>query len=518
MLYYRLRPIITTALFAVTALACSESASDRVLSLDATGALLGVTFVDRNGNGTFDLVGDVSASNVSVQVLTRGGGSEVATTTSNAQGVFQVGNLPVGEYEVRIDSRSIADSLRLIKVDSAHVRIAKDDTVGVLVTIGYPTVTVREARALTPGKRVFIEAVTHNAFGTYGDSTLHVADTSGAIRATRVQPVAVTSGQRVRLLGTTAVNAGIATLTDVTAFVLGAGSPAPPVTVSTAVAARADGGKLDAALAQVENAVIVGSQTTPSGDVVLSVNDGSGLLEVVIARSTGIPTTAYVPGATLKATGVLVPTAAAGVWALKPRTTSDLTVSFTTVTIAQARTMPAGRVVTIEAVALNNWISFADSTVHLNDSTGSLRATRVAPVNLFAGDRVRFLGTLALRDGQTIITFVTPTVLGVGVLPLPQVLTTKLASTADGGLRDAALVRVNGATIDSVATQTNSDVLLFVDDGSGKLEVLLDRDVGFAISPFVKGAILDITGLLITKPGGAQWLLKPRQPSDVVVR
>jgi hypothetical protein len=513
----KLHSVCLTALLAFTSLACEDASSDRVLSLDATGTVVGVTYVDRNGNGTFDVGSDPSLPNVAVQLLTRGGNA-VASGTSNSIGVFFLSNIPVGEYELRVTSSSVPDSLRVLRIDSARVRVNASDTAGVLVTLGYPSVTVREARALEAGKRVFIDGVTHNAFGTFGDSTLHVADSTGAIRATRVQPVNVASGQRVRLLGTTALQGTHRTLTDVTVFVVGPGTQATPVALSTAVAAHADDGKLDAALARISG-VIVGSQTNSALDVVLSVNDGSGLLDVVIARATAIPTTSFVPGATLTATGLLVPAATAGVWTLKPRTLSDLSAAFTTVTVAEARRLPTGRVVTIEGVALNTWFSFADSTVHLNDATGSIRAIRVAPINLFAGDRVRFLGTIALRDGQTILTFVTPTVLGAGVLPLPEVVTTAVAAKADNARLDAALVKVIGARIIATATSTTTNELtLTVDDGSGPLDVLLDRDVGFASAGFVTGAVLDITGLLITKPGGAEWLLKPRHPSDVVVR
>jgi hypothetical protein len=266
----------------------------------------------------------------------------------------------------------------------------------------------------------------------------------------------------------------------------------------------------------VTAAPIVGATTTAAGDFLISVNDGSGLLEVLVDRSSGINTSPFIPGAQLTVTGVLV-TAGLGKWQLKPRTAADLTVGFATVTVAQARSTQVGRIVSVNGVALNSWFTFGDSTVHIADATGTIRAVRVAPVNLLAGDSVRLLGTVAARDGQPVLANVTASVLGVGVLPLAEVVTTAKAATADGGRLDAALLKVINATISAV-TNVAGDVILTVNDGSGALEVVLDRDVGFALGGIIVGARLDVTGILIPNAGGLGWRLKPRQQSDLVVR
>ena len=504
------------ALMMVSSSACENVPSDRVLTVSETGTVVGTAYVDRNGNGVFDL-SDTRLNALAVRLFQRGALTPVATTTTDANGNFSFSNVAVGEYEVRIDNSAVPDSLRLIKVDSSTVRLFAGDSVGVLVNLSFPSTNIRDVRTLPLGRRVFVEAVSHNAFTTFGDSTIHVADSTGTIRATRIAPVTITPGLKLRLLGTVGVQDGQRVITDVTLFVLGTGIPPAPVGVTTQKAANADGGRLDAVLVQVTNAVIVGSQTNSAQDVVLSVSDGSGLLDIVLDRQAGITTTSLVPGANVAVTGLLVPTQTAGVWVLKPRNNADISASFSTVTVAEARALPAGRVVTIQGVALNSWFSFADSTVHLNDATGSIRAVRVTPINLFAGDNIRLLGTIALRDGQPILTNVTATVLGTGVVPLPQVLTTAAAATANGGLQDAALVKIINATISTVVNSAG-DVILTVNDGTGPVDVVLDKDVGFALAPFVVGAKIDATGVLVTTPGGAVWRLKPRAPADVVVR
>src|SRR5687768_6217739 len=144
-----------------------------------------------------------------------------ARAVSTATGTFVADALPVGDYNVVVESGTVPDSVRLVRVspdpaafDTTKAHISASDTTAVQIVLGHPTVSVAGARALPVGRRVFIEGVTLNAWTTYGDSTLHVADSTGVIRATRVAFVAVSSGQRVRVLGTTDVRDGQGTLTD----------------------------------------------------------------------------------------------------------------------------------------------------------------------------------------------------------------------------------------------------------------------------------------------------------------
>jgi hypothetical protein len=502
--------------------ACTESGPERVLSVNTTGTLIGTVFLDRNGNGTLDAV-DGPVPGVALRIFPSGARESVARPVSAANGAFVADELPVGDYVLRIDSLTVPDSVRLLRIsatpaasDTTRAHITAADTTAVVVALGHPRETVATARALPPGRRVFVEGVTLNSWATYGDSTLHVADSTGAIRATRVAPVSVSSGQRVRILGTTDIRDGQGTLTDAVAFPLGSGQAPNPVQIATSVAATADVGRLDAALARVVQTTILGVETNAAGDFILTVTDGSGLLQVVLDRQSGIASTPYLPGAILAATGVLVPSPSkAGEWQLKPRAISDLSVTFATATVAQARRLEAGRIVSIEGVALNAWAAFADSTVHVADSTGVIRAVRVQPANLFAGDRVRVLGVVTFRDGQPVLSNVIPTVLGPGVAPLPERVDAGTAADADDARLDAALVRVTGAVIGDTVTAAGEFGLL-VDDGSGSLEVGLDRDIGFQLRPYEPGAILDMTGLLIPLPGG-RWRLKPRQQTDITV-
>jgi hypothetical protein len=511
---------LTLLLLLVASEGCVERGVDRILEIEATGALGGLVFLDRNGNLTQD-TGEGPVQGVAVQVVARGTQTPVARLVSSISGIIVTPDLPVGDYDVVVETATVPDSLRLIQVTSAGapltvptVRLTAADTADVRLVLSFPTVKVRDARTMESSRRVFVEGVALNAWTTYGDSTLHIADSTGVLRATRVAQSSAAAGQLVRVLGTTAVQEGQGTLTDATVIPVGTGQLPEPVLVSTSAASRADAGRLDARLVQVSSATILSGQTNIAGDFILTVTDGSGLLDLVIDRHSGISTSPYVPGASLVAVGLLVPSGEPALWNLKPRSAQDLTVSFPTATIADARRFEAGRVVSIEGIALNAWAAFADSTVHMTDGTGLIRAVRVQPANIFAGDRVRMLGTIVFRDGQPTLSNVTSQILGTGVLPLAERISTARAASADGGRLDAGLARVIDALVGDTAT-IGGDLRLTVDDGSGPLEVLLDRDAGFQLG-VLPGAIIDVTGLLIPTTGGSAWRLKPRGPSDLL--
>jgi hypothetical protein len=170
--------------------------------------------------------------------------------------------------------------------------------------------------------------------------------------------------------------------------------------------------------------------------------------------------------------------------------------------------------------------TFGDSTLHLADSTGAIRATRVKnifPSNISLGDSVRLLATRvtdstgqATWDGGKPIVFT----VGLPVPPSPQVVTNALARSANGGLLDAALVRIDGDTIldtTRVVAGTDSTFRLTTFDGSDTLVVILDPTNaigGAGWTAFAPGQVKRFDGVLIAVSAGV-WVLKPRQSNDI---
>ncbi len=216
--------------------------------------------------------------------------------------------------------------MQVVKIDPTSITVQLDDTVTSLIAVSFPKVTIAEARALPVGEQVFVEGTAVTGRATFGDRSIHLVGSSGAIRITRSRPAAILPNDSVRVRGRIAIENGQPTLDDATPFLISIVDPIDPEAVTTAAAASADGGRLDAALVEITGATIQDTATVADG-LQLSVDDGSGALELLL--DSDVPFTnlaAYVPGAVLDARGVLVPTAAGATWQLKPRFDSDLTV------------------------------------------------------------------------------------------------------------------------------------------------------------------------------------------------
>lgn len=196
----------------------------------------------------------------------------------------------------------------------------------------------------------------------------------------------------------------------------------------------------------------------------------------------------------------------------------NVAVSYPTLGVAAVRALPEGRRVFVIGVTLNTTSTFADSAVHFQDSSGAaIRLTRVR-ATVFPSDSVRVRGTTARRAGQPTLDDVRVFLLGDALEPTAVALTTAAAATAAGGTRDAALAVVRDVTVSDTAT-AGQDFRLTVTDGSGALEVLLDRNAAAAFRPpvsedYVPGNRFDVVGVL-SPTGTGLWRLKPRSAADL---
>ena len=303
--------------------ASCDAGEDRVLAVRATAVVLGIVFLDGNGNRVFD-GSDAPFAAVGVRLVARGTRDTVAKASSGPSGAYVMFGVPVGEYLVVVDTTTLGDTLGVVRLDPA-LPLRPNDTAKVTIGVSYPSATVAQVRALAPGRRVFVDGVALNGAALFGDTTVHFVDATGAIRATRVRPTSFALGpsDSLRLLGRRSTRAGQPTLDDVTAFLLGAGLSPAAAQVTTNEAASARGGALDAQLVRIVGAAIIDTVTTPRRDFRLTVNDGSGPLVVIFDADARLPTNGFTPGVVMEAFGVLVPTGAGG-FQLKPRFVSDL--------------------------------------------------------------------------------------------------------------------------------------------------------------------------------------------------
>ncbi|MBX3173936.1 MAG: hypothetical protein KF709_05955 [Gemmatimonadaceae bacterium] len=189
---------------------------------------------------------------------------------------------------------------------------------------------------------------------------------------------------------------------------------------------------------------------------------------------------------------------------------------------AGVRSGTLGTRVFLAGVALHALGTYSDTLLHVVDTSGAIRAGRVRPATVAAGDSLRLLGRIATRDGQRVLDDVRVFALGSAFIPTSPIITTLQAATAAAGTLDAALVRVFDAAIVDSATVAGS-LRLTVNDGSGALTVLLDRAADDAFRPpfmagiWSAGQRYDFAGVLVPL-GVGSWALRPRTEFDLTPR
>ena len=496
----------------VAVLTGCESSTGGVIDLDdTTGAVRGTAYLDVDGDGQLDTRFDNPVLGVVAAVVREGTTDTVARATTNVNGTFTIAEIPVGRYQLVASSSAVGDSIGVLGIDNATFTVAVRDTVVRNIRLGYPVISIAAALQQAVGQRVSVEGLALNAWTTFGDSTIHIVDQSGALRAVRVSPSTVVQGDSIRLRGTIGTNNGRPALVDATVKVLSVGRVLPAIdSIATGSAATADGGVR--ANAHVLAGGTIVDTARVGADRIISINDGSGVVDIVLDANVTFDAAAYTPGAILRGSGILVPRVAGG-WAVKPRDRTEVAVSFATVTVAQARASVPGRRVFVDARALTRWNAFGDSTIHVQDATGALRAVRATGAAQ-AGDSVRLVGTVDARNGQPVLSSASVSVLRPAVgLAAPDSISTAAAATAAGGSRDAGQVLIGG-TIQGSETTPEGDLILATDDGSGRVDVVVVAGTGLGAGTYVPGALLRASGVLVPT-GTGTWRLYSRGPTDL---
>ena len=120
-------------LFAGLCGACELPGTHSVLAIEASADVLGVLFLDLNGNEEFDQT-DRAVTGWSVRLI-GGNGAIVATTQSDTSGVFQFLEVPAGRVLVDVDRDRLADTLDLFGLSlGSELTLGLGDPV--LVSVG----------------------------------------------------------------------------------------------------------------------------------------------------------------------------------------------------------------------------------------------------------------------------------------------------------------------------------------------------------------------------------------------
>ncbi|MGH7593291.1 MAG: hypothetical protein ACRELE_05505 [Gemmatimonadales bacterium] len=303
-----------------------------------TGFLVVAVYFDRDASHT-PTINDTIVVGARVALVVPGAQDTLRVGVTDVKGQVFFDSLPVGTYQVVVDQHALPDSVGVVAPDSITVRLVNQVTSqfdsltgGVLIRFGYAEVSLAEARAMAPGRRVLVRGKVVAPLQDFRDSSAFLVDSTGALRITGSRPRPGSNGNNIGdsvfVVGTTGQRSGQGVLQNgvFSTYSLGLG-PLPQI-VTVAEARNAKGGTLDAVLVQLSNVVI--RDTVGSGpDFAVTVSDPADTtvtMTVLIDQLLNAPRTLFQLKHSAVFRGVLVPVGD-GTWMVKPRGPFDVVVN-----------------------------------------------------------------------------------------------------------------------------------------------------------------------------------------------
>jgi hypothetical protein len=317
-----MRPRFLPLLALCTVASCDNAGERLGLPELRQGAVIVGVVLDRDGSGTLTSA-DTSYTGARVALFIEGGVDTFRVATTNAEGLALFEELPIGRYRFAVVPSSVGDSLPVITDGTGSLRItANPDSLGALETsiVGYPNLTIAEARAAAPGRRAFVRGIVSSALQYFSDSATFLTGEAN-IRVTSAEHrpgrTGNNPGDSVIVFGTTGSDAGQPVLLDGLVATVSERSAPVATDVSVAEANTARDGELDAALVRIGTAT-VGDTVSVEEEFHVEVAFEADTVLVVYHPNLLPPKAAFAPGRAIAVRGVLVPNGD-GTWHLRPR-------------------------------------------------------------------------------------------------------------------------------------------------------------------------------------------------------
>ncbi|HTS87909.1 MAG TPA: hypothetical protein VMG41_05410 [Gemmatimonadales bacterium] len=315
---------LAALLLAASQLSCSYAGADLGFGARSSGSLQAQIYFDRDGSGTITGA-DTVRSGILVRLFRIGISTPSDSDTTSALGSVQFTQIPPGYYAVVVDSTFLDDTIVAVRSPLSVAVRSGAMPAQVQIALAPPILTMRQVKLGTVGRLAIVGGAIRAGQQSYSDTSAYVADTSGSLRLERAKNADGTTtnqpGDVVRVRGRIAFFNGQQVLDSARIFTFAAGTPAPPDTLTTSLAALANGGLEDAALVRVVGATILDTATVTTGFAV-GVSDGTGRVVVLIDPRLGATLGSFTLNSLLDATGILIPDGS-GSWQLWPRTTND---------------------------------------------------------------------------------------------------------------------------------------------------------------------------------------------------
>ncbi|MFF4502277.1 hypothetical protein [Streptomyces sp. NPDC001401] len=189
-----------------------------------------------------------------------------------------------------------------------------------------------------------------------------------------------------------------------------------------------------------------------------------------------------------------------------------------TISIAQARSLPVGTVVTVDGSVTTPSgafeSSFGDKGFGLQDKTAGIYVSLQSDVHAHPCEHARITGTL--RDSSGLLTLVPADPSDVELGPGgPAVKPHRVGTAAVGEVTEGRLVKIVGRIIQGPTSDLPYGYKLSVDDGSGPVLVFVNVQTGIDVSGLKPGQTVRVVGF--SSQFGTHYEIDPRSPHDIAV-
>ena len=187
------------------------------------------------------------------------------------------------------------------------------------------------------------------------------------------------------------------------------------------------------------------------------------------------------------------------------------------VSIARARALPLGTVVTVDGTATTPSgafeSSFFDKGFGLQDRDAGIYVSIATDLNIAPRTQVRVTGTLTDSFGLLILVPDDPAAVqahgkGPKVRPSPR------ATGAIGEASEGRLVRVAGRITQAPASDLPFGFKFFVNDGSGELQIFVNTQTNIDLAGLLAGQLVSVTGF--SSQFDTHYEIDPRFQADIL--
>ena len=187
-----------------------------------------------------------------------------------------------------------------------------------------------------------------------------------------------------------------------------------------------------------------------------------------------------------------------------------------TISIAEARSLPLGTVVTIDGSVTVASGAFSSSTFDqgfaIQDRTGGIYVSTPDNLGFAPRQQVRVTGTLAdtLLPGLLVLVDVTD-VKAHGSGPKVQSLPVDTGDVGEG--TEGKIVRITGTITQPIVNDLPFGFIIVVNDGSGEVNVFVCASTGIDVSGLSPGQTIEVTGF--SGQFADHFEVDPRTQSDI---